>query len=71
MKLTANDYEPQDIIKIIREWSELNQRDFAKSVGVSIHVIQSYEQGKRRYTFETLMRIAKVHNVKVIFEKKD
>ena len=71
MKLIAVDYEGKDIIKIIREWSELNQRDFAKSVGMTERVIQSYEQGTRKYKFETLMRIAKIHNVKITFEKRD
>ena len=28
MKITANEYSPQEIIKIIREWTELTQKEF-------------------------------------------
>jgi len=30
MKLIANNYEPRDIIKIIREWTELSQKNLVK-----------------------------------------
>lgn len=32
MKLMANDYPSKEIIKIIREWTELTQNDFGKSI---------------------------------------
>lgn len=70
MKLIANNYEPKDIIRIIREWSGLTQKDFAKSVNCSESTIQSYELGRRNYTFQTLMYIAKIHNIEIIIEKQ-
>ncbi len=59
MRIVANDYKEKEVIKILREWSDKSQPDFGKSIGLSDMAIQSYERGTRRYTFETLMRIAK------------
>ena len=70
MKLIANDYEPEDIIRIIREWTELTQEDFAKSINKSRKSIQLYEDGTVRYSIETLLDIAKKHNLKITIEKK-
>ena len=38
MQLKANNYEPQEIIKIIREWTELTQADFAKTINRSVRL---------------------------------
>lgn len=70
MKLVANRYHEKDIIKIIREWTELKQEDFGKTIGLSGITIQSYERGIRKYSFETLMKIAKEHNCTITIEKK-
>ena len=70
MKLKANDYSPKDIIKILREWTELTQKDFAKSINKRERTIQDYEAGRRRYNIETLMKVAKAHGITITFEKK-
>ncbi len=59
MKIDANDYEPKEVMKILREWTELTQEEFGQSIDLSKMTIQSYERGERRYTFETLLKIAK------------
>ncbi len=69
MKISLNDYEPKDVIRVIREWTELTQKEFGKSINKSERTIQDYEAGRRRYYTETLREIAKVHNVKIIIEK--
>lgn len=69
MKIIANNYQPKDIMRIIREWTELTQKDFGDSVGRSRDGIQKYESGKRKYTFETLMLFCEKHNIKVTIEK--
>ena len=69
MRLVAGDYEEKDIIKIIREWTELSRDEFSKSVGINARVIESYEQGRRSYSFKTLMKIAKAHNIEITFNK--
>jgi len=69
MKIVANDYEEKDIMKIIRQWTELTQKEFGKSINLSKMTIQSYEIGQRRFSFETLLRIAHKHNLKITIEK--
>lgn len=70
MKLVFNDYAPNEVIRIIREWTELSQKDFGKAIGKSERTIQDYESGRRRYNVETLKKITQVYNVKIIIEKK-
>ena len=70
MKINGLDYNSKELFKIIREWTELTQEEFAKKINVSKGTVQNYEQGKRNYTFKTLMEICKKNNINVIFEKK-
>ena len=70
MRIVANDYKEKEVIKILREWSDKSQPDFGKSIGLSGMTIQGYDRGTRRYTFETLMRIAKKYGYKVTIEKE-
>ncbi len=71
MKIVANDYNPQEIIRIIREWTELSQRDLGKAIHRSESCIQSYELGNRNYNMQTLLQIANAHGITVIIEKKE
>lgn len=70
MKIKLNDYEAKDIIRIVREWTGLTQKEFGKSIGKSLRTIQDYESGRRRYYGETLKQICKVHKVNIIIEKE-
>lgn len=69
MKINLSDYEPKDVIRIIREWTGLTQKEFGKSIGKAERTIQDYEAGKCRYYIDTLYTIAKVHNIKIIISK--
>lgn len=68
-KIDLTKYSPEQTIKIIREWSELTQKEFGKTVGVNEERISNYERGKSRYTFEFLLKVAKKHDIKIIAEK--
>lgn len=70
MRINVNDYEANEVIRILREWSELKQQDFGKSIGLSRMAIQSYELGKRKYKFETLLKIANKYGYTIIIERK-
>lgn len=70
MKLNLCDYEPKDVIRIIREWTELTQKEFGKSINKAERTIQDYESGACRYYIDTLYDIAKVHNITIVIEKK-
>ena len=69
MKLVANDYEAKDIIKIIREWTNLKQEGFAETINRSKRTVQDYEAGITKYSTNMLLDIAKTHGLKITIEK--
>ena len=69
MKIIANNYKPNEIIKIIREWSELTQEKFGKEINRSKDTIQSYELGRNKMTLDKFMEIAKKQNLVITIEK--
>lgn len=70
MKFNLNEYEPKEIIKIIREWTELTQKEFGKTINKNAKTIQHYELGDRNYNIVTFLKIAKQHNLIITVEKK-
>lgn len=48
MKIKANNYKAGEIIKIIREWTEMSQTEFAKSIKRSRDSINNIENGRNR-----------------------
>ena len=70
MKFNANNYSKGDIIKIIREWTNLTQEDFAKKVGKSKRTIEDYEAGVTNYNIEFLKKISKKFNLDIVISKK-
>ena len=69
MRIKANDYNPEDIIKIIREWSGLTQADFGKMLDRSKHSIQSMELGRNNIYLHTLLEIAHKQGLTITIEK--
>lgn len=70
MKIKANDYTSGEIIKIIREWTELSQKEFGKSLNRSRDSINNIENGRNRVFLDTLLEIAKKYNITITIEKK-
>ena len=70
MKIIANEYEPKIVMKIIREWTEKTQTEFGNDLGFSKMTIQGYERGLRRYTFDTLVKIADAYGLTITIEKR-
>lgn len=70
MRIKANDYSPDELIRIIREWSELNQYDFGKSINRSKGAVKKYESGERDFSFQTFIKICQKHDIIVTLEKK-
>lgn len=71
MKFVANKYDAKDIIRIIRENSDKTQSEFAKILNVSYKTIQHYEYGKRKYSFEQLLKLANNENIIITIEDKN
>lgn len=70
MKFLLNDYKPEEICKILREWTDLTQEKFGKTIQRSGRSIRMLESGESHLTVETLLAIAKTHNIKIIAEKE-
>lgn len=70
MQLRANDYKVKDIIKILREWTELTQKEFAESIHKSPKTIQDYEYGRANVSLSIFLNICKTHDIEVIVRKK-
>ena len=69
MKIKANNYKAGEIMKIIREWTEMSQTEFAKSIKRSRDSINNIENGRNRIFLDTLLEIAKIHNITITIEK--
>ena len=69
MKFRLNDYETKDVMRILREWTELDRKEFEKSISRSAKSIKSYLNGERNYTVQLLKDIIKKYNITVVFEK--
>jgi transcriptional regulator with XRE-family HTH domain len=70
MKFKINDYSRGEIIKIIREWTELTQTEFGKRIGKSKPSVQDYELEKTNYGIDVLMKIADEFGLIITVEKK-
>lgn len=70
VKICLSDYEPKDVIRIIREWIELIQKEFGKSICKAERTLQDYEAGRSRYYIDTLYKIAEVHKIEIVITKK-
>ncbi len=70
MKFSANAYGKGDIVKIIREWTGLTQKEFAKEVGKSKRTIEQYEAGTVNYNIEFLKNISQKFNLDIVISKK-
>ena len=60
---------PQDIVLLIREWSEETQKEFAKTVNKSYSSITKIETGERNIYLHTFLEWCKINGIKVIMEK--
>ncbi|MCI8548594.1 MAG: hypothetical protein HFJ38_06905 [Bacilli bacterium] len=71
MKIIANDYPTKNIIKIIREWTELNQTEFGKTINRSRDSINNIENGRNRMYLNDFIEMCQKHDIKIIIEKNN
>ncbi len=71
MKLIANEYEPKDVFKILREWTELTQEQIGLAMGKKGRSWAKFiENGKSRFYFDDVMKMCKKYGITMILEKK-
>ena len=71
MKINARNYKANETFKIIRQGLDLTQEELAKDINIRKSSIEKYEYGTVNYTFETLQKIAKTHNLEIIIKSKE
>ena len=70
MNFKLNDYKPNEAIRIIRDWTELTQIDFGKSINRTDRTIQAWESGETNYNVAMLINIANKHGIEITIQKK-
>ena len=70
MKFKANDYKPNEILKFIRQSTDLTQKEFGESINKSEDWCQSNELGRANYYFKDLLELANKHNIEIYVIKK-
>lgn len=70
MKLVANNYDANEIMRILREWTGLTQAELAEFLNKDKSTIRQYEYGKLNINFIDVLKIAKEYNITITFEKK-
>ena len=71
MQFDLNDYTKGDIIKIIREWTELTQSEFGKRIGKSKASIQDYELNKTNYGIDIVKKIVEEFDLTITIKKSN
>ena len=69
MKADITKMAVQDIVLLIREWSEETQEQFARNVGKSYSSITKIETGDRNIYLHTFLEWCRKKKIKVIMEK--
>lgn len=70
MEIKANNYKANEILRFIRQNTNLTQKDFAKTINKSEDWEYSNECGRSRYYFNDLLDIANKHDLEIIIKDK-
>lgn len=71
IQLSTSDFRANDFFKNLREALNLTQEDLAKELNISKSSIEKYERGSVNYTFETLMKFVKKHDLEILIRYKN
>lgn len=70
MEIKATKYNGKDILKFIRQNSNMTQKEFAQTINKTRDWQASNETGRSRYFIDDLIEIAKAHNLEIIIKDK-
>jgi len=68
--MVLNDYNHADLIRIVREWTNLTQKEFGRRIGKSEKTIRDYEAGRINYKIKTVIDIMNEFDIVITFEKQ-
>ena len=69
MKIILNNYQPKDVIKIIRKSCNYTQKEFSEKIGKSKDTIQSYELGRNKMSLDLFLEILKKEKITIAIIK--
>lgn len=69
MEINTKKYEANEIIRFMRDATNLSQAEFAKSIGKSTDWVRKNEYGISNYYFKDLIKIAKQHGFTITIKK--
>lgn len=70
MILNTDKYEQNEILRFMREATNLSQKEFAESINKSKDWVRKNEYGITNYYFKDLIKIAKIHGFEINITKK-
>lgn len=71
MEINTNDYKPNEILRFMRDATNLSQSEFAKKVGKSTDWLRKNEYGITNYYFKDLVTIAKMYGFTITIKKDE
>ncbi len=71
MEIKANKYKANEILKFIRQNTNLTQKEFAKNINKSEDWQYSNESGRSRYFFADIIEIANTYDLDIIIKDKE
>ena len=71
MEIKANKYKANEILKFIRQNTNLTQKEFAKRINKSEDWQYSNEAGRSRYFFSDILEIANKYDLEIIIKDKE
>ncbi len=71
MKIKANDYTPDEILRFVRQATDLNQKEFAQTINKTKHWCQSNELVRSNYYFKDLLELAKKNDFEIYIIKNN
>ncbi len=70
MVINTDKYKQNEILRFMREATNLSQNEFAKSINKSKDWVRKNEYGLTNYYFKDLIEIAKKHGFEIRIIKK-
>ena len=71
MEIKANKYKANEVLKFIRQNTNLTQKEFAKRINKSEDWQYSNESGRSRYFFSDIIEIANKYDLEIIIKDKE
>ena len=70
MEINASKYNAKDIMKIMRDSTNMTQKEFGSLVNKSSEWVKANESGKTNYYFKDLLELAKKCDIEIIIRQK-